>query len=82
MCKLSKYILFYDFIIVWDLIKCYRVSKFFIDKGIEELKTKNKSDDEKVVLEKLLEINEEYALIMASDMLFAGVDTVRNKKVK
>lgn len=39
-------------------------------------KNKGKSDDEKGILEKLLEINEEYAYIMASDMLFAGVDTV------
>lgn len=36
-----------------------------------------KSDSEKAVLEKLLDINEEIAVIMACDMLFAGVDTVR-----
>lgn len=52
------------------------VSKFFIDKAIQEFETKTKTDDEKGILEKLLEINEDFAYIMASDMLFAGVDTV------
>lgn len=34
------------------------------------------SNNEKPVLEKLLEIDEQVAQIMASDMLMAGVDTV------
>ncbi|KAJ8726838.1 hypothetical protein PYW08_015235 [Mythimna loreyi] len=50
--------------------------KHFINKGKDNLK--NKSGIEKGVLEKLLEINEETAYIMASDMLFAGVDTAAN----
>lgn len=52
------------------------LTKYFIKKGKEQLKTK--PDNEKGVLEKLLEINEEVAHIMASDMLFAGVDTAAN----
>ncbi|KAJ8724864.1 hypothetical protein PYW07_015822 [Mythimna separata] len=52
------------------------LTKYFIKKGKDNLK--NKSDNEKGVLEKLLEINEETAHIMASDMLLAGVDTAAN----
>lgn len=55
---------------------CSRVARYFVDKSIEELKVKGKTEDQKGILEKLLEINKEVALIMASDMLFAGVDTV------
>lgn len=48
-----------------------------MSKAVKELQSKNQpSTDEKGVLEKLLEINENIAVIMASDMLFAGVDTV------
>lgn len=36
----------------------------------------NKNNEEKGVLEKLLDIDPEIAVIMASDMLLAGVDTV------
>ncbi|KOB66822.1 Uncharacterized protein OBRU01_20720 [Operophtera brumata] len=46
--------------------------------AIQEFETKTKTDDEKGILEKLLEINEDFAYIMASDMLFAGVDTAAN----
>ncbi|KAL0883705.1 hypothetical protein ABMA27_015823 [Loxostege sticticalis] len=54
------------------------VARYFVDKSIEELKVKGKTEDQKGILEKLLEINKEVALIMASDMLFAGVDTAAN----
>ncbi|CAB3256715.1 unnamed protein product [Arctia plantaginis] len=56
------------------------LTKYFVKKGVEQLKlnANQKSNNEKGVLEKLLEINEEYAYIMASDMLFAGVDTAAN----
>ncbi|KAJ8726837.1 hypothetical protein PYW08_015234 [Mythimna loreyi] len=53
-----------------------RLTKYFIKKGKDNLKYK--TDTEKGILEKLLEINEEAAHIMASDMLFAGVDTASN----
>lgn len=35
------------------------------------------ADDKKGVLEKLLEVDEKIALIMAGDLLFTGVDTVK-----
>jgi cytochrome P450 family 12 len=56
----------------------FRLAKYFIDKTVEELEKqeKRKPDDEKSVLEKLLDINKDVALMMASDALFAGVDTV------
>ncbi|XP_045492468.1 cytochrome P450 CYP12A2-like [Colias croceus] len=51
----------------------------FVKKAREELKGKGeKAEDQKSVLEKLLEIDERIALIMASDLLFTGVDTVGN----
>ncbi|KAH9627768.1 hypothetical protein HF086_011146 [Spodoptera exigua] len=49
------------------------LTKHFLKKGKEQLK--NNSGGENGVLAKLLAINEEVAHIMASDMLFAGVDT-------
>ncbi|CAH2236859.1 jg27473 [Pararge aegeria aegeria] len=55
------------------------ISKHFIAVAMKELKSKNQpSFEEKGVLEKLLEIDENVAVIMASDMLFAGVDTAAN----
>ncbi|XP_038213306.1 uncharacterized protein LOC119833390 [Zerene cesonia] len=66
-------------------MKCYEeqanLSKYFINKAMENYKTKEKSDDEKGILEKLLEIDEKMAVIMASDMLFAGVDTAANTMI-
>ncbi|XP_072941563.1 cytochrome P450 CYP12A2-like [Epargyreus clarus] len=56
-----------------------KISKYFIGKAMEQLQLKDqKSDDEKGILEKLLEIDEDVAVIMASDMLLAGVDTASN----
>ncbi|XP_050362874.1 cytochrome P450 CYP12A2-like [Nymphalis io] len=55
------------------------LSKLFIGKAIKQLQTKDKNlIEEKGILEKLLEIDENVAVIMASDMLFAGVDTAAN----
>lgn len=55
------------------------LAKYFVGKAIEKLNSKNvTNDEEKGVLEKLLEIDEKIAHIMASDMLFAGVDTTSN----
>lgn len=55
------------------------LAKYFVGKAIEKLNSKNvTNDEEKGVLEKLLEIDEKVAHIMASDMLFAGVDTTSN----
>lgn len=51
----------------------------YIDKAIKNLEGKQKSqnsDWEPSVLEKILEKNRHAAVVMAIDMLFAGVDTV------
>ncbi|VVD04204.1 unnamed protein product [Leptidea sinapis] len=67
-------------------MKCYaeqlNLSKYFINKAIEQNKNKvGENKDEKGVLEKLLEIDERVATIMAGDMLFAGVDTTANAMI-
>ncbi|XP_059060232.1 cytochrome P450 CYP12A2-like isoform X2 [Achroia grisella] len=55
------------------------LTKYFVDETLKKLKTKStNTDEERGVLEKLLEIDETVAHIMASDMLFAGVDTTSN----
>lgn len=50
----------------------------FIDKSIAELEKKTNHSEEDSVLEKLLKIDKQVAIIMALDMLMAGVDTVCN----
>lgn len=54
-----------------------------IDNSVEEYDrlAKNKAKDdingsEESVLQKLLKINRNYAIVMTFDMLFAGIDTV------
>ncbi|KAJ2940122.1 hypothetical protein O0L34_g14160 [Tuta absoluta] len=55
------------------------LAKHFILKARKDYDSRNKkNNEEKGVLEKLLEIDESIAIIMASDMLFAGVDTAAN----
>lgn len=57
----------------------FRIIDGYVQEAIHRIEqsTEKKSDAEKSVLEKLLSINRKYAVIMAMDMLFAGVDTVR-----
>lgn len=52
---------------------------YFIDQAIIKLenKTHQPSDKEPSVLEKLLKLDKHIAMVMALDMLMAGVDTVR-----
>lgn len=54
------------------------VTDKLVQDAIERIEqsTTDKSHEEKSVLEKLLAINRKYAVIIALDMLFAGVDTV------
>lgn len=59
----------------------FSLTKFFIERALkiyEESKKNGEvtSNSEKPVLEKLLEIDTNVAVIMASDMLLGGVDTV------
>ena len=57
---------------------CSLIMKY-IDTAIERLESRPAdyvSNHEPSVLEKLLKIDRQYAIVMAMDMLFAGVDTV------
>ncbi|CAG9791829.1 unnamed protein product [Diatraea saccharalis] len=56
------------------------LARYFIDKTIEELNVHKRviAEDKKSVLEKLLEINKDIAVVMATDALLAGVDTTSN----
>lgn len=47
---------------------------------IDEKKDKDNNDDNDGVLESLLKVDKQTAVIMAIDMLMAGVDTVRSFK--
>ncbi|XP_045500480.1 cytochrome P450 CYP12A2-like [Colias croceus] len=59
-----------------------RLTTQFIKEAKNELKTRDKKpNEERGVLEKLLEIDDKMATIMASDMLFAGVDTTSNSVI-
>lgn len=52
---------------------------YYIDRAIEKLEKRssfNTDDKEPSVLEKLLKIDKHVAMIMALDMMMAGVDTV------
>ncbi|XP_068628185.1 cytochrome P450 CYP12A2-like [Battus philenor] len=55
-----------------------KLNKFFIQNAKEKFVSEKKSDSEKGILEKLIEIDENVANLMASDLLFAGVDTAAN----
>lgn len=50
----------------------------YVDKAVERLDAKEKNTDDSVksVLEKLLEVDRKLAVVMALDMILAGVDTV------
>lgn len=51
------------------------LTRTFIKNAIEQYKKRDKLPENRGVLEKLLEVDEDIAVVMASDMLFAGVDT-------
>lgn len=54
-----------------------RLSKYFVSRAVKDIeRNRNVNSNEKSVLEKLLEIDEDIAVVMASDMLFGGVDAV------
>ncbi|XP_045763944.1 cytochrome P450 CYP12A2-like isoform X2 [Maniola jurtina] len=70
-------------------MKCFdehtKLNEYFVEKAIEQLKNyENKEKDkdkEKGILVKLLEIDHNIAVIMASDMLFAAIDTTANTTI-
>lgn len=53
------------------------IIKGHVDAAVQRLDASKGSDrSDRSVLEKLLEINREIAIVMALDMLMAGIDTV------
>ncbi|KAH8384894.1 hypothetical protein KR093_011823, partial [Drosophila rubida] len=59
------------------LDEALNITDGYVQEAVQRLEQEQhaKSDAEKSVLEKLLTINHKYAVVMALDMLFAGVDT-------
>lgn len=57
----------------------YSLSKDHIDKAIERIASQTENDEshEESVLKKILQVDKDYAVVMALDMLLAGIDTVR-----
>lgn len=62
------------------------ITKSFVDEAIDRIEVEKrnsggveKPENEKSVLEKLIKIDRNIAMVMAMDMLKAGVDTVRKK---
>lgn len=57
----------------------FRIALKKVDEAIERLNNNpnSKADTEASVLEKLLKIDRNVAVVMAIDMLLAGVDTVK-----
>lgn len=58
----------------------FRSTLYFIDQAIDKLEKKPAESNqhrEPSVLEKLLKIDKHVAIVMALDMLLAGVDTVQ-----
>lgn len=59
------------------------ITKMYVDEAFERIEAENKNrneekpENEKSVLEKLVKIDKQIAMVMAMDMLMAGVDTVR-----
>ncbi len=56
----------------------YSLSKKHIDRAIERLAKQTERDQghEESVLQKILQVDKDYAVVMALDMLLAGIDTV------
>ena len=63
----------------FELENYFSVTQKYVKSAIERIDNEKKSGvqkNEHSVLEKLLAINKDYAVIMAFDMLMAGFDTV------
>uniref|UniRef100_A0A1E1WAC2 Cytochrome P450 n=2 Tax=Pectinophora gossypiella TaxID=13191 RepID=A0A1E1WAC2_PECGO len=59
-----------------------RHSKYFVERAKEKLKSPNQNpDEERGMVEKLLEVDENIAAVTASDMLLAGIDTVAHSVI-
>lgn len=50
----------------------------YVDDAMKRFEKLDDNSTEHSVLQKLLKIDRQYAIVMAFDMLFAGVDTVQS----
>lgn len=50
----------------------------YVNNAIAEIKKHPSADREPSILEHLLKVNEDYAIVVVLDILTAGVDTVSN----
>lgn len=60
------------------LLHFHSLSSKHIERAIERLgeQPKTNNDREESVLQKMLRVDKDYAVLMALDMFFAGMDTV------
>ncbi|CAH2063618.1 unnamed protein product, partial [Iphiclides podalirius] len=56
-------------------------SEELMNKAVKNLNNNNNSNREKGIIEKLLEIDKNMAVFIASDLLFGGIDTVGNMMI-
>lgn len=59
-------------------INLYSISTKYIEQAKQRIKDRDHEvpDEDKSVLEKLLAVDEKVAIMMANEMLMAGIDTV------
>lgn len=56
----------------------YSIAIMYVNNAIAEIKKNPSVDREPSILEHLLKVNEDYAIVVVLDILTAGVDTVSN----
>lgn len=54
----------------------HRISSEYLNKATSLIKDKNRPNQEKGILERILETNEAFAKPVVNDILSAGIDTV------
>lgn len=58
-----------------NLLIIFSTILYYLDLAIEDM-TSKKSSDEDSILRKILKVNKNAAVVLVSDLLIAGVDTV------
>ena len=76
--SLSNNQILYNYCIFWMICNIgFSSIMAVVDEAIEKIENGTAADDVKDgILYKLLKVDKNIAIIMASDMIFAGVDTV------
>lgn len=59
-------------------LTCFSISKIYIDQAQNKIKERGHDvpEEDKSIIEKLIAIDERVAILMANEMLMAGIDTV------